>query len=120
MYHQCSESLLTHVRMKGADMFFIYLEQGNTIIVFFISRTIILTFFFYLSPILNLPTNCHTSLKTQHRLIKSLLAPYQQQQRDGQGIVCFRAIDVGAHTAIEMWLALGSLTVTYEWSLANC
>ena len=60
-------------------------------------------------------------LKTQHRLIKSLLAPYQQLlQRDGQGIVYFRAIDIGAHTAIEMWLALGSLTVTYEWSLANC
>ena len=60
------------------------------------------------------------SHKTQHCLIKSLLAPYQQQQRDGQGIVCSRAIDVGAHTAIEMWLALGSLTVTYEWSLTNC
>ena len=67
-----------------------------------------------------LTNHCHTSLKTQHRLIKSLLAQYQEQQRDGQGIVCFRAIDVGAHTAIEMWWALGSLTVTYEWPLTNC
>ena len=111
MYHQCSESLLTLVRVKGADMFFI-------------SRTGQLSslFSFTCQQHWTYQPHCHTSLKTQHRLIKSLLAPYQQQQRDGQGIVCSRAIDVGApqHTAIEMWLALGSLTVTYEWSLTNC
>ena len=95
----------------------LYLEQGN----YPCKDKVCKLFFFYLPPT-ELTNHCHTLLKTQHRLIKSLLAPYQQQQRDGQGIVCPRAIDVGApqHTAIEMWLALGSLTVTYEWPLTNC
>ena len=89
--------------------------------MFFISNVIYYPhFFLLLATDTELANHCHTSLKTQQRLIKSLLAPYQEQQRDGQGIVCSRAIDVGAHTAIEMWLALGSLTVTYEWSLTNC
>ena len=87
----------------------LYLEQGNY-----------LYFFLLLATDTELANHCHTSLKTQHRLIKSLLAPYQEQQRDGQGIMCSSAIDVGAHTAIEIWLALGCLTVTYEWCLANC
>ena len=87
----------------------LYLEQGNYPY-----------FFLFLANNNEITHHYHTSLKTQQRLIKSLLAPYQEQQRDGQGIVCSRAIDVDAHTAIEMWLALGSLTVTYEWCLANC
>ena len=89
--------------------------------MFFTSNVIYYPHFFLLLATNTVLFNhCHMLLKTQHRLIKSLLAPYQEQQRDGQGIVCFRAIDVGAHTAIEMWLALGSLTVTYEWPLTNC
>ena len=82
MYHQCSESLLTLVRVKGANMFFISRTGQLSILFSFICHQ----YWTY---------NCQMSRKTQNRLIKSLLAPYQEEQRDGQWIVCSRGAEVG-------------------------